>query len=130
VRFVGYTPTLRTFVNKIRNSGRPLAVTTIDVGTTTKEIEKLLGPDSAPPRRPAAGAAPAVVGTPTLSFFDQARRRGANGPAAAASAEDKRVLVVPRNFPPSSCRWITFPSPRRSRRPLPKANLRSKASRT
>jgi len=31
VRFVGYTPTLRTFVNKIRNSGRPFAVTTIDV---------------------------------------------------------------------------------------------------
>ena len=42
VRFVGYTPTLRTFVNKIRNSGRPVAITTIDVGLASKEVEKLL----------------------------------------------------------------------------------------
>ena len=41
VRFIGYTPTLRTFVNKIRNSGRPVAITTIDVGLVSKEFEKL-----------------------------------------------------------------------------------------
>lgn len=100
VRFVGYTPTLRTFVNKIRNSGRPLAVTTIDVGTTAKELEKLLSASS--PLAPAAGAsaAPAVVGTPTLSFFDQAPAPSANSAAGkdAASAEDKRVQVVQRKL--------------------------------
>jgi len=99
VRFVGHTPTLRTFVNKIRNSGRPLAVTTIDVGTTTKEVEKLL---SAPtPLVPAAaGPSPVVVGTPALSFFDQAPAAAAGAPAgnAAASAEDKRVPVVQRRL--------------------------------
>jgi hypothetical protein len=97
VRFVGYTPTLRTFVNKIRNSGRPLAVTTIDVGSTTKEIEKLL---SAPVALvPTAGPAPAVVGTPALSFFDQAPAvAGAPAGNAAASAEDKRVQVVQRKL--------------------------------
>jgi hypothetical protein len=98
VRFVGYTPTLRTFVNKVRNSGRPLAVTGIDVGTTSKETEKLL---SAPaPLIPSAGPAPVVVGTPTLSFFDQAPATPTAGPAGspAASAEDKRVQVVQRKL--------------------------------
>lgn len=101
VRFVGYTPTLRTFVNKIRNSGRPLAVTTIDVGTTTKETEKLLSAPTplVPTAGPGAAPSPVVVGTPTLSFFDQAPATAANGPAgAAASAEDKRVQVVQRKL--------------------------------
>jgi hypothetical protein len=101
VRFVGYTPTLRTFVNKIRNSGRPLAVTTIDVGTTTKEVEKLLSAPVAlvPAAAAAAGPSPVVVGTPALSFFDQApaasaAAAGGNG----ASSEDKRVQVVQRKL--------------------------------
>ena len=100
VRFVGYTPTLRTFVNKIRNSGRPLAVTTIDVGTTTKEIEKLLSAPVAlvPAAGAAAGPSPVVVGTPALSFFDQAPAAAATGPGAAASTEDKRVQVVQRKL--------------------------------
>ncbi|MEK0438722.1 MAG: hypothetical protein RL444_268 [Verrucomicrobiota bacterium] len=97
VRFVGYTPTLRTFVNKIRNSGRPFAVTTIDVGTTTKETEKLLASPAS--LVPSAGPAPAVTGTPTLSFFDQAPADSA-APAgnAAVSAEEKRVQVVQRKL--------------------------------
>ena len=101
VRFVGYTPTLRTFVNKIRNSGRPLAVTTIDVGTTTKEVEKLLSAPVAlvPAAGAPAGATPAVVGTPALSFFDQAPAASASAAGnGAASAEDKRVQVVQRKL--------------------------------
>jgi len=95
VRFVGYTPTLRTFVNKIRNSGRPLAVTSVDVGTTTKELEKVLGSPavSAPVAAPAPAAA-APTAAPALAFFDQAPA----GPAASASAEDKRVSVVQRKL--------------------------------
>jgi hypothetical protein len=100
VRFVGYTPTLRVFVNKIRNSGRPFAVTTIDVGTTTKEIEKLL---AAPlPLAPAAGPTPtpAAAGTPALSFFDQAPAdaAGASSGKGGASAEEKRIQVVQRKL--------------------------------
>jgi hypothetical protein len=100
VRFVGYTPTLRTFVNKIRNSGRPLAVTTIDVGTTTKEVEKLLSAPVAlvPVAGAAAGPSPVVVGTPALSFFDQAPAASAANSAGAASSEDKRVQVVQRKL--------------------------------
>lgn len=98
VRFVGHTPTLRTFVNKIRNSGRPLAVTTIDVGTASKEVEKLLAaPAALVPA--AAGPSPVVAATPTLSFFDQApasATAAANAPAA--TSEDKRVQVVQRKL--------------------------------
>jgi hypothetical protein len=102
VRFVGYTPTLRTFVNKIRNSGRPLAVTTIDVGTTTKEIEKLLSAPVAiiPTAGPSPSPSPVVVGTPALSFFDQApATAGANAAGnGATSTEDKRVQIVQRKL--------------------------------
>ena len=95
VRFVGYTPTLRTFVNKIRNSGRPLAVTAIDVGITTKEIEKLLSGPA--PLAQAAGPSPA---TPALSFFDQAPAdaAGAASGNAASSAEEKRIQIVQRKL--------------------------------
>lgn len=101
VRFVGHTPTLRTFVNKIRNSGRPVAVTTIDVGTAAPEYEKLLAapaaamPSSATPAAPAAPAAGA-----TFNFFDQAPATAA--PAAvvpgAAVASERRVPVVQRKL--------------------------------
>ena len=65
VRFVGYTPTLRTFVNRIRNSGRPVAITTIDVGLASKDVEKLLSVTAAPAAAPGAAApaaAPALLG--------------------------------------------------------------------
>ena len=97
VRFSGYTPTLRTFVNKIRNSGRPMAITTIDVGLATKEIDKLLsGPASA-----GASAASIPAAAPSLQggFFgaeETAAPTNGNGTKSAASVEDKRVLVVPR----------------------------------
>jgi hypothetical protein len=96
VRFVGYTPTLRTFVNKIRNSGRPLGITTIDVGLATKEMEKLLtnGNASAASSAPAA-AAPALLG----GFFGGEEPAAAPGAKpAAGSGDDKRPLVVPRKL--------------------------------
>ena len=98
VRFVGYTPTLRTFVNKIRNSGRPLAVIAIDVGVTTKEVEKLLSASAG--LAPAAGPSPVVVGTPALSFFDQAPAASAATTAGnvPATSEDKRIQVVQRTL--------------------------------
>jgi len=97
VRFVGHTATLRTFVNKIRNSGRPVAVTSIDVGTTTPEFEKLMGSPAV--AAPAASAASAAAGAATLSFFDQAPAAAAT-PAAAttASPDERRVTVVQRKL--------------------------------
>ena len=96
VRFVGYTPTLRTFVNKIRNSGRPVAITTIDVGLATKETEKLLANGNGAAAAPgAAAAAPSLVG----GFFGAEEPAApAKGGKAAVTAEDKRVLVVPRKL--------------------------------
>ncbi len=98
VRFVGYTPTLRTFVNKVRNSGRPVAITTIDVGLATKEVEKLLSTASAPSVLPGAAApataAPALLG----GFFGSEEPAAANGAKPAVSQVDQRVLVVPRKL--------------------------------
>jgi len=93
VRFVGYTPTLRTFVNKIRNSGRSFAVTAIDVGTTTKEIEKLL---SAPVPLAQAAAQSPKAAAPALSFFDQAPAEAAG--SGATNGEEKRIQVVQRKL--------------------------------
>ncbi len=94
VRFVGYTPTLRTFVNKIRNSGRPLAISSIDVGLTTPDIQKLLSsPSPLTSTASSSPAAPSVLG----NFFRDEPAAATNG-AKSASTEDKRVLVVPRKL--------------------------------
>lgn len=98
VRFVGYTPTLRTFVNKVRNSGRPVAITTIDVGLASKEVERLLSAPVAAAALPGAAApaaaAPALLG----GFFGAEEPAPANGAKPAASQVDQRVLVVPRKL--------------------------------
>ena len=98
VRFVGYTPTLRTFVNKIRNSGRPVAITTIDVGLANKDFEKLLSVSSAPAASagtPAPAAAPSALG----GFFGAEETAPvANGTKPAGPQVDQRVLVVPRKL--------------------------------
>jgi len=97
VRFVAYTPTLRTFVNKIRNSGRPVAITTIEVGLASKEFEKLLANSAAPgalPGASAAVAAPSVLG----GFFGAEEPVAVNGSKPATSPVDQRILVVPRKL--------------------------------
>lgn len=87
VRFIAHTPTLRTFVNRIRNSGRPLAITAVQVAPTSKDNEKLLeGPVVA-----AANGAAAPAGPPPAFFVEEA-------PAAGATKEDKRVPVVHRRL--------------------------------
>jgi hypothetical protein len=91
VRFVAHTPTMRTFVNKIRNSGRPLAITAIDVAVASKETEKLL----ASPVSFVAGSATAPAPGP-LSFF--AEETPVAGAAKPAAVEDKRVPVVMRKL--------------------------------
>ena len=97
VRFVGYTPTLRTFVNKIRNSGRPLAITTIEVGLASKETEKLLAASSLV----GPGAVATAAGSPSAfgGFFGAEETVAPTpGKKIAPSSEDKRALVVPRKL--------------------------------
>jgi hypothetical protein len=98
VRFVGYTPTLRTFVNKIRNSGRPVAITTIDVGLASKEIEKLLSVVSTPSVLPGLAAPTAAAPAALGNFFADEVTPPANGAKAATAQVDQRVLVVPRKL--------------------------------
>lgn len=94
VRFVGYTPTLRTFVNRIRNSGRPVAITSVDVGPSTPEIEKLL---SSVASAAAPAAAPAAA-TALSSFFEQTPAAPATAATSTATAEERRVAVVQRKL--------------------------------
>jgi hypothetical protein len=43
LRFVATTSTLRTFINKIRNSGRPFVITSIEISSPQPEALKVLG---------------------------------------------------------------------------------------
>lgn len=96
VRFVGYTPTLRIFVNKIRNSGRPVAITSIDVGLVSKEVEKLLSTVSVPSASP--GAATPAAAAPAFGNIFNEEPVAANGAKPAGPQADQRVLVVPRKL--------------------------------
>jgi len=97
VRFVGYTPTMRTFVNKVRNSGRPVAITLVEVGLASKEMEKLL---AAPVALAVASAdinpaAPAFTG----GFFgNEDPVPVVGGAKSAGPSADQRILVVPKKL--------------------------------
>lgn len=101
VRFVAHTPTLRTFINKIRNSGRPFAITSVEVAPATRENEKLLSTVSAATVASATSAPAPAGGVPAslaASFFN-----GDSGAASAntgkpgapvASQRDERPVVM------------------------------------
>lgn len=95
VRFIGYTPTMRTFVNKVRNSGRPVAITTIDVGLASKEAEKLLA-TSGLPGAAANAAAPAAA--PAFGNFFGGEEAAPAAGAKPVAVVDTRTLVVPRKL--------------------------------
>lgn len=92
IRFVGTTATLRTFVNKVRNSGRPFAITAVDVGTPTGDMLKLLG-SAAPVVSSSAPAAPAAV-TSLPGFFTTDVAATSNSKAAAPAPKEERKVVV------------------------------------
>ncbi len=91
LRFVGRTDTLRAFVNLVQNSGRPVAITRIEVAQPAADTLKDLLAPAANLGAAASGAAPA----PSFAFpaFGTPSNNGAAAPAAPAKAE--RIPVVP-----------------------------------
>lgn len=82
VRFVGSTPTFRTFVNKLRNSGRPFAVTSVDVGPPNAEAVKILAAAAiaAPNGSSGSAVAPGLIPAPSSG--------------SAEAPKDERITVV------------------------------------
>ncbi len=99
IRFVGNTATLRTFVNKVRNSGRPFAVTAVEVGTPTADMLKILGA-STPVAGAGSVAAPAAVTSLPGFFTSDAAAGAATKAAVPAPKEDRKVVVrqAPAHF--------------------------------
>ncbi|MGA0133669.1 MAG: hypothetical protein ACO3ND_04865 [Opitutales bacterium] len=85
VRFVSSTPTFRTFVNKLRNSGRPFAITSVDVGLPSAEAAKILAATSS--AQPSAAAGPGL----TPGLIPGVLPASGSGTAAP---KDERVTVV------------------------------------
>jgi hypothetical protein len=92
VRFVGTTATLRTFVNKVRNSGRPFAVTAVEVGTPNADMLKLLG-SASPVVSSSAPSAPAAVSS-LPGFFTTDAAAASNNKAAAPAPKEERKVVI------------------------------------
>ena len=91
-RFVGTTATLRTFVNKVRNSGRPFAVTTIEVATPTPDMLKLLGAATVAPGVTSGTTAAPVTSLPGF-FTTDAAGAAPKGSAPAAKIDERKVVI-------------------------------------
>ncbi len=89
VRFVGRTDTLRAFVNLVQNSGRPVAISSIQVAAPSAEAlrELFAAPASLTPTAAAPG------GLPSLAFGGLADAPSAPG-AAAEKPKAERLPVV------------------------------------
>lgn len=94
VRFVGSTATLRTFINKLRNSGRPFAVTEVDIGKPTEDMLKLLG--AAPVLASAATPTAPTAANSLPGFFtsDAGAAATANTKGAAPLVKEERKVVI------------------------------------
>ena len=91
VRFVATTPTLRTFINKLRNSGRPLVITSIEISNPQAESLKVLGTNAI-----ANMSAPSLVADVPLDFT-ATPVLGSNATANTPAKEERKV-VVHQNF--------------------------------
>ena len=91
VRFVATTPTLRTFINKIRTSERPFVITSIEINNPQPESLKVLGTNAI-----ANLAAPGLVATEQLDFTATPTLGSTATPTAPAKEE--RKVVVHQNF--------------------------------
>ncbi len=92
VRFVGTTPTLRTFVNKVRNSGRPFAITNVDVALPSAESLRILATTASAPGASANGPAPAA---PAASAIPGLLPPSVTAPGdSSQTPKDERISVV------------------------------------
>jgi hypothetical protein len=91
VRFVATTPTLRTFINKIRNSGRPVVITSIEINNPQSDSLKVLGTNAI-----ANLGAPGSVAAEPLDFTATPILGSTATPNAPVKEE--RKVVVHQNF--------------------------------
>ncbi len=91
VRFIATTPTLRTFINKIRTSGRPIVITSIEINNPQPESLKVLGTNAIANM----GVANLVAAEP-LDFTASPVLGSSATPTAPAKEE--RKVVVHQNF--------------------------------
>jgi hypothetical protein len=84
LKFISNTVTLRTFVNRLRNSGKPFAITSVEVAPPAPETLKIF-------QAPVAALAPAAPGPSfDLSGFGDTAAK----PKAAAAPKEERKLVI------------------------------------
>ncbi len=88
VRFVGRSDTLRAFVNLVQNSGKPVAISGIEITQPSAETLKELVSNGAN-----LGAGPAAAPAPAPFFPTLGAAGPAEAPAAPAKAE--RLSVIP-----------------------------------
>ena len=85
LKFISNTVTLRTFVNRLRNSGKPFAITSVEVTPPPAEVIKIF-------QAPAVAAAPAAPGPAfDLSGFGD---NGSKPKAATPPKEDRKVVIT------------------------------------
>lgn len=93
IKFVSQTSTLRTFLNKLHDTGRPFAITSIEVNTASPEMVKSLGGnvviDSA------ASATPTAV---PAFFMDATLANSSTGSAPAAPERKVVMRQAPSEF--------------------------------
>lgn len=89
VRFVGRTDTLRAFLNLIQHSGRPIAISGIEVAQPSADtLKDLLASSSVLGGAPATG-----VANPAFAFPSFGNPSSTDAPATPAKAE--RLVVIP-----------------------------------
>jgi len=91
LRFIATTPTLRIFINKIRNSGRPVVITSLEINNPPAESLKLLGT-----------SAIANLGAPNLTPAETIDFTATPGLGSTANptvpVKEERKVVVHQNF--------------------------------
>jgi hypothetical protein len=86
LKFVSQTSTLRTFLNKLHDTGRPFAITTIEVNTPTPEVVKSLGGNVV------IDSATSATPTAVPAFFMDATLANSSTGSAPAAPERKVVM--------------------------------------
>lgn len=95
LKFVSTTATLRSFVNRLRNSGRPFAITSVEVAPPAPEVLRTFLAPIAPLAPPGAGAGPVF----DLSGLGDNNGGRPKGPPPPPKEERKLVIAeAPSEF--------------------------------